>query len=144
MADGSQKRIEEVRAGERVRGASGRINVVERTFRIPHQGLKFGFNGGKKFFTDSHPFLTKQGWKSFNPRVSSRENPGVAFLTLAPGDRIQTRGGELEIHSLDSVRDSRWVYNLKTDGDHSFIADGYKVHNAAIKDTGSTGLSTPK
>jgi hypothetical protein len=139
MADGSFKPIEKVKVGDRVRGAGGGVNRVTKVFVIPHQGSKYAFNGGKAFFTDSHPFLSEQGWRSLNPIMSSKENPGLAVLSMNAGDVILTRDGSVRIHSIESVRNAETVYNFRTDGDHSYLADGYKVHNAEIKTTGGGG-----
>ena len=137
MADGSLKAIEEIRIGDRVRGTSGKVNSVTKLFKIPHRGLKYGFNGGKPFFTDSHPFLSDRGWRSLNPVLSSKESPGLAVLNMNPGDVLMTRDGSFRIHRIDSVMNSETVYNFTTDGDHSYIADGYKVHNVQNKPTTS-------
>jgi hypothetical protein len=142
MADGSFKPIEKVKVGDRVRGAGGGVNRVTKIFVIPHQGAKYAFNGGKAFFTDSHPFLSEQGWRSLNPIVSSNENPGLAVLSMKTGDVILTRDGSVRIHSIESVKSAETVYNFRTDGDHSYLADGYKVHNAEIKTTTSGGGGT--
>jgi hypothetical protein len=139
MADGSFKSIENVRVGDRVRGAGGGVNRVTKLFKIPHQGAKYAFNGGKAFFTDSHPFLSAQGWKSLNPVLSSKESPGLAVLSMNAGDVLLTRNGSFRIHSIESVVSQAMVYNFRTDGDHSYLADGYKVHNIQNKTTTTTG-----
>lgn len=139
MADGSFKAIEKIRMGDRVRGTGGGVNVVTKLFKIAHRGLKYGFNGGKAFFTDSHPFLSDRGWRSLNPILSSKESPGLAVLSMNPGDVLLTRNGSFRIHSLESVLNSETVFNFSTDGDHSYIADGYKVHNVQNKTSGGSG-----
>ncbi len=138
MADGSFKPIENVRIGDRVRGSGGGVNTVTKLFKIPHRGLKYGFNGGKPFFTDSHPFLSDRGWRSLNPVLSSKESPGLAVLSMSAGDVLLTRNGSFRIHSMESVSNSETVFNFTTDGDHSYIADGYKVHNVQNKPTTTT------
>jgi hypothetical protein len=144
MADGSFKAIEKIRVGDRVRGAGGGVNSVTKLFKVPHRGLKYAFNGGKPFFTDSHPFLSDRGWLSLNPVLSSKESPGLAVLNMNAGDVLLTRSGSFRIHSLESVSNSETVFNFSTDGDHSYIADGYKVHNVQNKDssTGGSGLGS--
>jgi hypothetical protein len=141
MADGSFKLIENIRVGDRVRGAGGGVNQVTKLFRILHQGPKYGFNGGKVFFTDSHPFLGERGWKSLNPILSSKESPGLAVLSMNVGDVLLTRNGSFRIHSIDSALSMVMVYNFRTDGDHSYLADGFKVHNVQNKTSTTTGGS---
>ena len=140
MEDGSLKNIEQVNVGDRVRGVTG-VNTVTKVFVIPHRGLKYSINGGKAFFTASHPFLSERGWKSLEPMVSVRENPGLLVSQLSEKDILQTEQGSIRIHSIGAERSLETVYNFRTDGDHTYIADGYKVHNAQNKgtDTG-TGI----
>jgi hypothetical protein len=140
MADGSFKAIQDVKVGDSLRSALGGISRVEKRFIIKHSGLKFSFNGGKFFTTSSHPFLTESGWKSLEPSISAKENPGLKVTLFKAGDVILTKNGSLRIHTVESVMNDERVYNFKTDGDHTYLADGYKVHNVASK-TG-TGTTT--
>ncbi len=133
MADGSFKSIENVVMGDRVRAANGEVNQVNKLFLIHHKGLKYSFNHGKFFVTSSHPFLTESGWKSLNPMVSVRENPGLNVSQLAEGDVVLTKNGSYRINSVEASHNAETVYNFRTDGDHTYIADGYLVHNVAIK-----------
>jgi hypothetical protein len=140
MEDGSFKSIERIRVGDRVRGVMGKVNRVEKLFVIPHRGLKYSFNGSKYFVSASHPFLTEQGWKSLDPMVSVRENPGLKVTQLSEGDVVLSRQGSVRLHSIRAVENSEMVFNFRTDGNHSYIADGFKVHNAQNKTTtNSTG-----
>ncbi len=144
MADGSFKSIENVVMGDRVRAANGEVNQVNKLFVIHHKGLKYSFNHGKFFVTSSHPFLTESGWKSLNPMVSVRENPGLNVSQLAAGDVVLTKNGSYRINSVDASNNAETVYNFRTDGDHTYIADGYLVHNVAMKPattTTTTGIS---
>jgi len=140
MADGSLKAIERVRVGDSVRAAGGGVNRVEKLFVIPSRGLKYSFNGGKFFVTASHPFLTEQGWKSLDPMGSVRENPGLRVTQLSEGDVVLTRAGSIRLHSVRAAESEETVFNFRTDGDHSYIADGYKVHNAQNKTTSTSGV----
>jgi len=143
MADGSLRTIERVRVGDSVRAAGGGVNRVEKLFVIPSRGLKYSFNGGKFFVTASHPFLTEQGWKSLDPMGSVRENPGLRVTQLSEGDVVLTRAGSIRLHSIRAAESEETVFNFRTDGDHSYIADGYKVHNAQNKTTSTSGVWVP-
>ena len=141
MEDGSFKSIENVVMGDRVRAANGEVNQVNKLFVIRHQGLKYSFNHGKFFVTSSHPFLTESGWKSLNPMVSVRENPGLNVSQLAEGDVVLTKNGSYRINSVEASHNAETVYNFRTDGDHTYIADGYLVHNVAIKTSTTTSTT---
>jgi hypothetical protein len=163
MADGSVRPIEAVRPGERVRGRDGSVNGVTGVERVRlGDRLLYGFDGGPPFVTAEHPFLTAQGWKAIDPRSTRRESPHLAVGALAPGDRLavaavpaalaaETASGALAVRyapaplprygfraavRITAVRAAPGtvLYNLLLDGDHSYIANGYVVHN---KDGGS-------
>jgi len=107
----------------------GGVNRVKKLFVFPHHGLKYSINGGKAFFTASHPFLSERGWKSLQPMMSVREFPGLLVSQLSENDVLLTQDGSVRIHSISAERSDATVYNFYTDGDHTYIADGFKVHN---------------
>ncbi len=165
MADGSKKNIEEVRIGEKIRGISG-INTVVG-FHRPLLGKKalYAFNDGEAFVTAEHPFLTTDGWKALDPKLAKSVHLDIEIGQLAVGDTLITETGEVKLEKIsrkDSIlsapaglipstaRFSREViesrdfapaktqlYNFKLDGDHTYIADGFVVHNK--QDCGSGG-----
>lgn len=149
MADGSERPIEAVRIGDRVLGRRGRVNRVlgrEHT-RLGRRRL-YGLNGCRPFVTAEHPFLTAEGWKALDPEATRRDVADLPVLPLQVGDRLcrgigrrLERGGEerglvflhvttvLEsIAAFTSVPGTP-VFNLLLDGDHSYVADGWIVHN---------------
>ncbi|MDA0701840.1 MAG: Hint domain-containing protein [Proteobacteria bacterium] len=146
LAGGGERRIEEVRIGDRVLGRDGAINTVTGIER-PRLGgrLLYGFNGGPAFVTAEHPFWTAEGWKAIDPTATARENPRLRVGALAVGDRVAVavisgltpvsyapgRAQDIGIEAIASVRadPDTVVYNLLLDGDHTYFADGYLVHN---------------
>jgi hypothetical protein len=153
MEDGSERPIEAIAPGDRVLGRRGRVNRVlgcERT-ELGRRRL-YGFNGGPPFVTAEHPFLTAEGWKALDPEATRRETTHLLVDALRIGDRL-CRGivrcpGQQRSHrvlvflqatvTLESIAaiDSGLatiVYNLRLDGDHSYVANGWIVHN---KDNG--------
>jgi hypothetical protein len=150
LAGGGEKRIEEVRVGDLVLGRDGAVNTVTGIER-PRLGgrLLYGFNGGRAFVTAEHPFWTAEGWKAIDPAATARENPRLRVGALAVGDRIAAvealaaRSGvvpvsyaparvrDIAIDAIAAVRadPDTVVYNLLLDGDHTYFADGYLVHN---------------
>ena len=158
MADGSHKSIEEVQIGEKIRGKSG-VNTVVGFHRpkLGRKSL-YAFNDGKAFVTAEHPFLTTTGWKALDPKLAkSVHRLNIEIGQLAVGDTLITENGEVKLEKIsrkDSIlsplaglipstaRSSREViesrdfapaetqlYNFLLDGDHTYIADGYVVHN---------------
>ena len=129
MADGSKKRISDVKEGDRVRSANGTSNLVLKAAIYPHAGLKYAFNHGAYFVTESHPFLTTEGWRSINPALTEEETPGFNAGKLVQGNVLLTRDGPVRLDSIESKNTPDQVYSIGTDGDHTYIANGFIVHN---------------
>ena len=153
MADGSERPIEALRPGDVVLGRRGRVNRVvasERTL-LGRRRL-YAFNGRRPFVTAEHPFLTSEGWKALDPEATRRENDRLFVAPLQLGDRICRgmarrvggEGGSVEggrgllflqsvtvLEALAAVEDDPKtpLFNLLLDGDHSYVADGWIVHN---------------
>lgn len=97
LADGTTKAIEQVSAGDRVVSRDGAVSERSPQDVIwpiaPHE-LIFGINELAPFFNASHPFMTKEGWKSMSPEASRRMNPDLEVGQLAEGDVLmQAEGG---------------------------------------------------
>jgi hypothetical protein len=150
MADGTERAIAGIRPGDRVIGRAGGVNRVTGMHIVP-LGLRalFGINQHRPFFTAEHPFLTPGGWRALD-RVATRfETPGLDVAELAAGDVLitaaavsgETAGalalapavsfGHLVLHRLTRAEGdpADCVYNLILDGDHSYVANGFVVHN---------------
>ncbi len=152
MADGRSKPIEEVLEGEWVMGLGGQPNRVVGIERVSLSRRRlYGFNGSEAFVTSEHPFWTPQGWKSIEPDMTTRENSELPVSTLRVGDQLtiwaETRErsdgnaalqNELQpaiefvdlvrIDAIEAAHDTV-VLNLLLDGDHTYFANGYAVHN---------------
>lgn len=135
MADGSRKRIDALVVGDRVRGQS-RINRVVG-METPALGARalYSINGSDAFVTHEHPFMTTEGWKSIDPAATARENAAMAVGVLQVGDVLVREQGYTRIRSLAPATGDAGitVFNPLLDGDHTYYADGYLVHN---KDSG--------
>jgi intein/homing endonuclease len=101
---------------------SGRVaDVVTRTYRVI-QDEYFVLNGSTRV-TGTHPFLSTRGW------VTVRE--------LQPGDVLIAAGGRKEtVESVEKRTSLVRAYNIEVNGSHTFIADGYVVHNKPPDPTG--------
>ena len=135
MADGSKKKIVDIKPGDKVLGMNGQINNVKGMERVPLAGRKlYSINNKKAFVTAEHPFMTKDGWKSINPEALLKEYPQLAKTlkpkTLKVGDILITENGTELITSI-KAQDAKeqTVYNLILDGNNTYYVDGYLVHN---------------
>jgi hypothetical protein len=150
MADGSTRAISDIRPGDMVMGRGGRINRVTGIHIVPLAGrLLHGINGQKPFFTAEHPFLAEDGWSAVDPLATWREMPGLQVAELHLGACLTTaevvsggaagqlalapavRFGTIILHRIVTCpgNATQMVYNLGLDGDHSYVANGFVVHN---------------
>lgn len=133
MGDGQLKSISEIQIGESVQSISGEAVRVTRRHEIEYQGDLYGFNGGSPFFTAGHPFMTKTGWVSMNPDISRQESPGIDVSKMKAGQVLSTETGLIKIETLSPRNGTgEIVYNITVD-QHTFIANGYHVHNSINK-----------
>lgn len=152
MAEGSKKKIEDVKIGEKVLGFNKQINTVVAYDR-PLLGNRklYSINNSIAFVTNEHPFMTKNGWRSINPDATRKEtNRNCDDLTdiaeLKIGDKIITdKGSYVTVKNIKEYsNDSKnIVYNFVLDGNNTYFADGYCVHNKGIVCTSmyqTTGL----
>ncbi len=134
MADGTKKDIQSVKIGDVLKGDTTNNTVLG--YHQPQLGDQklYGFNGGKPFVTAEHPFLTTKGWKSIDPEKTKKENIGVVVTPLKVGDTLVTDKGLVKIERITSksAAITTPLYNFILDGDHTYIADGYVVHNKQL------------
>ena len=72
MSDGSTKKIENVKVGDKLKGSSDNINEVLELLPTKTQGRRLiSINGGDFFTTEDHPFWTTESWKSANKTMSN-------------------------------------------------------------------------
>ncbi|MCH7371285.1 hypothetical protein [Aeromonas sp. MR16] len=158
MADGSERPIDSLQAGERVQDQYGQVNRILTIERVMLGNRKlYGLNHLPPFFTAEHPFLSSRGWAAISPAMTRTELPTLTVLPLFTGMRIlcgPTTGAitgnlalapqscELLVESLYSVEcpPTTALFNLILDGSHSYIANSLIVHNKG-GDGGSGGES---
>jgi hypothetical protein len=135
MSDGTYKQIIDVEKGEFVQGET-QLNEVLGLYIHDYKDKLYSINGGDYFVTPEHPFKTITGWKAINPRRLYEEDENLARLldpkVLHIGDILITETGTVMVKRIESkdVETEMKVYNLMLDGDHTYYADGYLVHNA--------------
>ncbi len=151
MADGSTKPIFAIMPGELVIGRNGAISRVTDVER-PKLGDRrlYSINGSAPFVTAEHPFQSTYDWCAIDPLATVAENQSLRVSRLVVGSelmvaravRIPAYAGEIfgpaeldmasvRVGRLDGYRaePDTVVYNLLLDGDHTYIANGYVVHN---------------
>ncbi|WP_421183271.1 hypothetical protein [Aeromonas dhakensis] len=146
MADGEERPIETLQAGERVRDQYGCSNLILAVERVLLGARRlYGINRLAPFFTAEHPFLTTRGWAAIAPAMTRTENPTLAVLPLFTGMHLlgwseHGSAGNLALapqHALLLLESLCWIdaspttalFNLILDGSHSYIANGLIVHN---------------
>ena len=163
MADGTERPIAGIRPGDQVIGRGSGVNRVTGMHIVP-LGLRalFGVNQHHPFFTAEHPFLTPGGWRALDRVATRLETPGLDVAELTAGDVLimaaVVSGGydgalalapavslsHLVLHRLTRAKGEPAdnVYNLILDGDHSYVANGFVVHNKGGGQGGGQGGST--
>jgi hypothetical protein len=136
MADGSEKKIEDVLIGEELLGQDGAINkVLEYDHPMLDGRNLVGLNGMGQFMTPEHPVFTREGWKAQNMQDTIDTYPHMADLmvgNLAVGDEIlRVDGTWMAIESIEVYEgeEEQQVFNFILDGNNTYFANGLLVHN---------------
>ena len=136
MADGSIKKIEDVKIGEKVIGQDGQINTVLDYDHPMLDGRELiGINGLGEFMTPEHPVMTKEGWKAYRIEDTIKAYPHLEDLmvgNLQVGDQLLMINGQyLTVESLERYENNpeQRVYNFILDGNNTYHANGVLVHN---------------
>jgi len=149
MANGEYKNIEDVAIGEQVRGLDNAVNTVINFIRpeLGHRKL-VSINHSSPFMTDDHPVYVLPGvWKSCDP-VKTQQKYEIfkdqALGQLTVGDAIATSDekGLLSWRNVESLEivagyENMQVYNFELDGNHTYIAENFVVHNKGAPGVGS-------
>lgn len=140
LVDGRVLNIEDVKIGDVLLGINNAHNEVI-AFDHPQLGNRTLYRFNKKgdfFVTAEHPFFTEDGWKSIAPSATAAENSGLLVSRLQIGDRLILEDGSLSrLNHIEQKTEepTTQLYNFKLSGNHSYIANGYFVHNKGGDDT---------
>lgn len=143
LASGESKKIKDIKPGDKVIGLDNRINTVKRLMKpIKHFRNLYGINDGRPFTTAEHPFKTPTGWVSIKNRfkwtdpdtwANIIEDIAVQCKQLKKGMTLDNRSGKVKIEKITKINRLKDffkpVYNLELDGNHTFYANNYLVHN---------------
>jgi hypothetical protein len=138
LSDGTLKNIQDIKIGDILKGETTN-NKVLGFHRPILDGKLYSLNGGRYFVTEEHPFKTIDGWKSINPEKTQLENIGITVTELNVGDILITEKGNILLETIDSKEgaSNTELFNFLLDGDHTYYADGYLVHNKTACDLGN-------
>ena len=150
MADGSQKRIDEIVVGDEILSYNMETGEVEVDYVdaliVKYRDIKvtITFTDGTIIkVSDDHPLLTTLGWKCWDPEHGAQvyESIGVCDETFAIGDKLLTLK-ELEgmylaefnktIASIDFEHytdEPYTMYTLRTRNNHTYFSAGVLSHN---------------
>lgn len=139
MSDLNLKRIEEIKVGDIVLS----YNENDKQF-IPKTVLKsYVFhhtpaiaqvdfsNGENLVMTLGHPLLSDEGWKSLDIDNSLYEHSVIASL-LNVGDKILSyNNNQIDVVNIIycDINNNYDSYNIEVEDCHTFIANGFVVHN---------------
>ena len=149
LHDGTPREIHTIEIGDLVLGQDGDANKVVGIERVSLGSRKlFAINGSVPFFTEEHPFLSTNGWRSANPLSSYAEVPSLRVNLLETGNeligigigplfdgataivpKVQQRTIPLIKLEATSAPAETELFNLLLDGDHTYVANGFVVHN---------------
>ena len=133
MEDHTTKNVEDIEVGDRVHGEGGNINTVQKLLYPFTDGRRVvSINGGDYFTTEDHPLLTTDGWKSCNGEMSQERYPSLNPGQLEVGDEIKSHLDKvIKVESIDlkKVPHDTPLHNFTLDGDHTYIANDYVMHN---------------
>ena len=149
MANGKEKNIEDVKAGDKVMGYNitkkvltpETVRETEAPIRDHHYNVKLA-DGTVMGITREHPMYSEKGWASIDPTATLDDNPSLHVAKLNVGDKLLEASGQfVSIVSLQYIPGNIQTYNLKdVSGYNDFIANGVVTHN---KGSGPGGAAPP-
>ena len=131
LSNGSIALIQDIQIGDTVKGQTQDNDVIDLYhFTLGNQPV-YSINNGRFFVTGAHPFFTTDGWKAFNVSHAKYWNPDLPISKLGIGDTIITESSSVYVHT---VRNKPYpadteIFNFVLDGDKTYYADNYLVHN---------------
>ena len=143
LSSGEVKKIKDIKPGDQVLGMDQQINTVKKVDKpIKHFRSMYAINDDQYFTTAEHPFRTPTGWHSIKPKFKWNdpdtwtnlvEDIEVKCKKIKKGMTLEHSSGKKKVEQIN--KQNRWrdffksVYNLQLDGNHTFYANNYLVHN---------------
>ncbi len=123
MADGSAKPIEDIAVDDVVLGMDGTANrVLALRPAVLGERKLYAINGGTAFVTDSHPLMTRDGWKAIDPTEGAQLLPDLDLGRLEPGDVLVGLDGDIAVRSIEasSAHPGTKVYNFSVTNNQTY------------------------
>ena len=113
MADGSFKNIDNIQSGDVVLAKDGLTDIVSSVHDISEEVRTLWTINNRIVATESHPFLTEEGWKSNNSEASKAlySSDGIEVGKLSVGDNLVSINGLEKVESLSSEEKLIKVYD---------------------------------
>jgi len=92
-------------------------------------------------------FMTADGWAAVDPGRAKEQYPDFDIIPLTLGHTLITEGGEEEVTTLrplSSSPDKELCCEISLDGNNTFYANGYLVHNKGGSSAPSTTTTVQK
>lgn len=151
MADGSEKKIEDVVKGDRVISHTGESRCVLETWRRNYTGklvtLEIANLPSPITMTADHRVAVRRlklkGGGEFGPLewIYAENLESTDDLQILPAPNSSFRFGPYLLDIQSESVESFMVYDFEVDKDHSFIAGGLAVHNCVGAGGGNTVFS---
>ncbi len=137
MADGTWRPIRELREGDRVFSASGRVSVLSSE-RVVNRNITqlWSINDDEPFMSLEHAIMTQRGWCCVAPDVARQINPHLAVKTIAVGDVVwkvkPVREGAVtyEMVVVKKVNLRRTVPGERLEGHDLHFREGHDSYHA--------------
>ena len=135
--DGSEKKIEEVKAGETVLTYDGerKENVPSRVtglIRPVREGVYRLRLSDRTVIepTGDHPLYTREGWKAMEPGTSAEGYKGLEGGELSIGDEVlKVDGSYAAVEEAEYMKGEVQTYTLSVAENSSYYANGVLAHN---------------
>lgn len=131
LADNQEMPIEKVELNHELKSPFGKNKVLGYDRTTLGERKLYAINDDNYFYTAEHPFLTTTGWRSIDPDETKQETKELICGELKEGDILITDKGLQTIHTIKSKTDKpdTPLYNFFLDGDQSYYANDFVVHN---------------
>jgi intein/homing endonuclease len=136
LSDGSEKNIEDVKAGDIVVSYNLSTNenenkVVGRLLSVLSDHISYVSlsNGTILKVTNDHPIYTNRGWAAIDVELTKTKY-SIPVLNLIVGSMVRTIDGSVEVISIETKDEATMTFTLKDVEDNAnFYADSVLVHN---------------
>ena len=125
------KSIKDININDTIIEKDNAINkVIEINTFLVNEPI-YGFNDIKPFVTGSHPFFSKDGWKSVD--VNTKHSDILVGQLKINDEILKVNGSYMNLDKIsEEYRGTIKVYSLLLDGNNTYYANSLCVHNKKI------------